>query len=211
MEKALQWLYKKKLMHLESEANLIREQLLQESLAMRRCLELLSIESNDFANSSRQKCVAQLENFHSTLKDLSDRLFPPCINEGLPYALQYSAQKWREQFYWCQFELNLPLNWQQKSLDYDCIALNILEDLLHIQITAACSKNLIFINLQQDIIDCQFNNLLTVTFEHQNINKQLSKNNQQELKYLQESFEDLTLGTCHNVSIKDENIWSFSW
>jgi predicted deacetylase len=72
VEEALQWLYKKKLMHLESEANLIREQLLQESLAMRRSLELSSIEPNEFASSSRQKCAAQLENFHSTLKELSD-------------------------------------------------------------------------------------------------------------------------------------------
>ena len=40
MENALQWWYKKKLTQLESEANLIREQLLQESFAMRRSLEL---------------------------------------------------------------------------------------------------------------------------------------------------------------------------
>ena len=72
VEEALQWLYKNQLRHLESEANLIREQLLQESLAVRRNLELSSIASHELASSSRQKCVAQLENFHSTLKQLGD-------------------------------------------------------------------------------------------------------------------------------------------
>lgn len=211
MEEALQWLYKKKLMHLESEANLIREQLLQESLAMRRSLELSSIESNEFASSCRQQCVAQLENFHSTLKELSDRLFPPCINEGLPFALQYLVQKWRKQFPWCQFELNLPLNWLQKSLEHNCIALNILEDLLRIQTTTALANNLIFINLQQNIINCQLINQLEVTFVSQNTNKQLPKNKQQELKYLQKSFEGLTLGTCHNTLTKNSNVWCFNW
>lgn len=184
---------------------------------MRRSLELSSIEPNEFASSSRQKCVAQLENFHSTLKEIgdrlisSDRLFPLCINEGLPFALQYMAKKWREQFPWCQFELNLPLNWLQKSPAHNCITLNILEDLLRIQITTAFSNNLIFINLQQNIINCQLNNQAEIAFAHKNINKHLPKNNQQELKYLQKSFEDLTLGTCHNTLTKNNNIWFFSW
>jgi hypothetical protein len=211
VEEALQWLYKKKLMYLESEANLIREQLLQESLAMRRSLELSSIESNEFASSCRQKCVTQLENFHSALKELSDRLFPPCMNEGLPFALEYLIQKWREQFPWCQFELNLPLNWLQNSLEHNCIALTIVDDLLRIHTTAASSKNLIFINLQQNVINCQPNNQLEVTFTSQNTNKQLPEINQPELKYLQESFEALTLGTCHNTLTKNSNIWRFSW
>jgi len=46
VEEALQWWYHKKLGQLESEANLIREQLLQESFALRRSLELSSIKSN---------------------------------------------------------------------------------------------------------------------------------------------------------------------
>lgn len=211
MEEALQWLYKNQLRHLESEANLIREQLLQESLAVRRNLELSSIASHELASSSRQKCVAQLENFHSTLKQLGDRLFPPCINEGLPFALQYSIQKWREQFPGCQFELNLPPSWLQKSPAHNFIILNVLEDLLRIQATAAISNNLILINLKQDTTNRKSNNQLKVTFIHQDLNKQLSKNNQQELKYLQKSFECITSGACHSTWTKDSNTWFFSW
>ena len=87
MDEALQWWYQKVLKQLESEANLICEQLLQESFAVRRSLELSSLKPNELASSSRQKCVAQLEDFHFTLKELRDRLSPPYLNEGLPFAL----------------------------------------------------------------------------------------------------------------------------
>jgi hypothetical protein len=131
VEEALQWWYEKKLRQLESEANLIREQLLQESFAMRRSLELSSIKSNKLA-SSHQKCVEQLENFHSTLKEMSDRLIFPCINEGLPFALQYLIKKWQEKFPLSQFKFKLPQKWQETSQDNsfinNFIILDTIED-----------------------------------------------------------------------------------
>jgi hypothetical protein len=211
VEEALQWWYHKKLGQLESEANLIREQLLQESFALRRSLELSSIKSNEFVSSSRQQYVAQLENFHSTLKEISDRLFPPCLNEGFPSALQYLVNKWREQFPGCQFDLGLPPNWHHKSKDHNFIALNIVEELLFVQIGESLAKNLIIIELTQNFLSQQLNNQLKITFVEQESNKQLLKNNQQELKYLQKSFECLTLGSCENILTKDRNTWSFKW
>jgi hypothetical protein len=211
VEEALQWWYHKKLGQLESEANLIREQLLQESFVMRRSLELSSIKSNEFVSPSRQQYVVQLENFHSSLKAISDRLFPPCINEGLPFALQYSVKKWREQFPGCQFKLDLPLNWRQKAQAPNFITLNIAEELLLVQIGESLTKNLIIIELKQNSLNHQLNNQLKITFVEQESNKQLLRNNQQELKYLQKSFECLTLGSCKNTLTKDSNIWSFKW
>ncbi|MFM2314936.1 MAG: hypothetical protein RLZZ04_4212 [Cyanobacteriota bacterium] len=43
------------------------------------------LSNYEFASSPRQKYVAQLENFYSTLKELSDRLFPARINAGNIY------------------------------------------------------------------------------------------------------------------------------
>ncbi|NJR46872.1 MAG: hypothetical protein HC775_14475 [Hyellaceae cyanobacterium CSU_1_1] len=55
------------------------------------------------------------------------------------------------------------------------------------------------------------NNQLKITFVEQESNKQLLKNNQEELKYLQKYFEYLTLSNYENTLTKDSNIWSFEW
>jgi hypothetical protein len=91
------------------------------------------------------------------------------------------------------------------------ITLNIVEELLLVQIGESLIKNLIIIELKQNSIDYQLNNQLKITFFEQESNKQLLKNNQQELNYLQKSFECLTLGICENTLTKDSSIWSFKW
>ncbi|MEM7759057.1 MAG: hypothetical protein AAF298_13150 [Cyanobacteria bacterium P01_A01_bin.40] len=74
MEQPWRWCYYKKLRQLESEVNLIREQLIliQESFSLRRSLELSSAKSDKFV-FCHQKYIEQIENFHSSLKALSDR------------------------------------------------------------------------------------------------------------------------------------------
>ena len=211
MDEALQWWYQKVLKQLESEANLIREQLLQESFAVRRSLELSSLKPNELASLSCQKCVAQLEDFHFTLKELSDRLSPPYLNEGLPFALQYLVTKWREQLPLCQFELNSPLNWRQKFPVHNSIILNTLAELLRIQLTENHFYNLTMIDVKQNQINHQLSNQLKITFVEPGANKDLSKKHQQELKYIQKSFEYLTLGSCQNTLSKVSNIWYFKW
>ncbi len=141
VEKAWQWWYQKKLTQLESEANLIRDRLLQESFAIRRSWELSLTESNQSNSSSPQQCVERLEEVSLALKEFSDRLYPPYLNEGLPFALQYLIRRWQEQLPEYQFKLNLPQKWQQKSSANSFIVLNILEDLLHLQETKISSNN----------------------------------------------------------------------
>lgn len=236
VENAWRWWYKKKREQWSSEANLIREQLLQESLAMRRSLELSSIKSNQFAAChqhddwtstgytsvpTHQKYVEQLENFHSSLKELSDRLDPPYLNEGLPFALQYSVERWRERLPESQFKLNLPPFWQQKSSANDFMVFSILEDLLNIQKTNTLSNNLIAIDLEQNSsISSKFNNQLKVMFVGEKATKSISDRdrlkedtygNRQELQDLQQIFEGLTSGSCSNISGENSDLWLFEW
>ena len=215
----MQWWSQKKLRQLKSEANLIREQLLQESLAMRRSLELSSIKSNQFA-ACHQKYVEQLENFHSSLKALSDRLDPPYLNEALPFALQFSVERWRERLPESQFKLNLPQKWQPKSSANDFMVLSILEDLLNIQKTNTLSNNLIAIDLEQNLSISKFDNQLQVMFLGEKATKSISDRdraeedtygNRQELQYLQQIFEGLTSGSCSNVSGENSDLWLFEW
>ena len=211
MEEALQWWYQKGLRQLESEANLIREQLLQESLAMRRSLELSSSKSNESLRSSRQKCVAQLENFHSTLKELSDRLCPPYINEGLPFALHYLTERWQKRLPNCRFELSLPQNWRSPTSTDSLVILNILEDLLRIKEAKTLFNNLIFIALKQDSSNFNSNNQLKVMFLEEKTSNSTVNNDRTELEYLQQTFEGLTSGSCSNVSTEDRDVWLFEW
>lgn len=236
MKEAIQWWYQKKLRQWSSEANLIREQLLQESFAMRRSLELSSIKSNKFA-ARHQKYVERLEHFHSSLKQLSDRLDPPYLNEGLPFALQHSVERWRERLPECQFKLNFPQKWQQKSSAEDFMVLNILEDLLNIQKTNTLSNNLIAIDLEQNSSISKFDNQLKVMFVGEKATKSRSDSdwrshrllrtcsttaardrveedthgNRQEVQYLQQIFEGLTSGSCSNISGENSDLWLFEW
>ncbi|MBE9044705.1 hypothetical protein IQ255_09845 [Pleurocapsales cyanobacterium LEGE 10410] len=219
MKEAIQWWYQKKLRQWSSEANLIREQLLQESFAMRRSLELSSIES-DKLTAHHQKYVERLENFHSSLKQLSDRLDPPYLNEGLPFALQYSVERWRERLPESQFKLNLPPFWQQKSSTDDFMVFSILEDLLNIQKTNTLSNNLIAIDLEQNLFISKFDRQLKVMFVGEKAtNSRLDSDrveedtngNRQELQYLQQIFEGLTSGSCKNISGENSDLWLFEW
>ena len=221
MEKAWQWWYNQKLTQLESEANLIRDQLLQESLAIRRSLELSLVQADksNSSSSSHQKCVERLEQFSFTLKELSDRLYPPYLNEGLPFALQYSVERWQKQMPKCKFKLNLPQAWLHETSTDSSIVLSILEDLFRIQEAKTLSNNLIFIDLQQNLFGCRANNELKIIFEEKNdqatVRDNLAKHdafsNKQELQYLQQIFESLTSGSCRNILTEDSNIWLFKW
>lgn len=235
MKEAIQWWHQKKLKQLESEANLIREQLLQESFAMRRSLELSSVKSDKFASCHQhddwtstgytsvprhQKYVEQLENFHSSLKELSDRLYPPYLNEGLPFALQHSVERWQQRLPECQFELNLPSKWQKESSADDSMVLNILEDLLNIQKTHTLSNNLIAIELEQNSSLGKFDRQLKVMFVRERTKnftadntcaEEITDGTRQKLQYLQQIFEGLTSGSCSNILGENSELWLFEW
>lgn len=204
MEKALQWWYARKLRQLESEANLIKEQLLQESFAMRRSLELSS-DKLGFCTASHQKYLKRLESFHSSLKQLGDRLYPSSLNEGLPYAIEQSSQQWQQLFGY-QFQLNLTQNWVSVTPMVDFIILSILEDLLRIQVEKTLSNNLVFIDLEQNVFDGKTNNRLKVVLAAED-----TLSNDRELEYLQQMFESLTSGTCKSIVMENSNIWLFKW
>ena len=210
MKEALQWWYKRKLTQLKSEANVIREQLLQESFAMRRNLELSPIKSGKFA-ACHQRYVEQLEDFHSSLKELSDRLYPSYIEAGLPAALQYSVEQWQKQLPHFQFELSLPQNWRSPNSTDSSIVLDILKDLLRIKEGKTLFNNLIFIALEQNTSSCSTNNQLKVMFLGKKVNDIAINSDRTELQYLQQTFESLTSGSCSNILTEDSDVWLFNW
>lgn len=204
MEEGLQWWYRKKIEQLESEASLIREQLLQESFAMRRSLELSLILERS-TDSSHQKYLEQLESFHQKLKDLSDRLSPPYLNEGLPWALQYLIKKWQEEFINCQFDLQLPTNWHQKDRDIEYTIFNLVKELFELKLTNSLANYKVFLNFKQN----QTNNLKIIFYTKDRETKTEDEKKRQ--KTLQESFQYLTAGVCKIEKQKGCHIWYFSW
>jgi hypothetical protein len=205
VEEGLQWWYRQKIEQLESEASLIREQLLQESFAMRRSLELSLMRSDRATNSCHQKYLKQLESFHQKLKDLSDRLSPPYINEGLPWALQYLIKKWQEEFINCQFDLQLPTSWHQKDRDIEYIIVNFIEELLELKLKNSLASYKIFLELKQN----RANNIEIIFLTKECETKTEDKKKRQ--KYIQESFQLLTSGVCKIEKQQDRQIWYFIW
>ena len=149
MEQAMQWWYDRQSQKLTWEAAQIRDCLLQESLAIRRSLELSLINSDKLSINPEIKWIEQFENFHAYLKGLCDRLSPPYLEEGLPFALDYLIQKWQRESTNCEFQLQVTSKLNQNPLNYNRIILSILDEVLKIEILDLLQKVFIYIDLQQ--------------------------------------------------------------
>ncbi len=222
MEQAWQWWYDKQLRQLDCEASQIRDGLLQQSFVMRRNLELSLLNRKEFSSPIFQEWLTKLENLHSSLQELSDRLSPPYLSEGLPLAIQYLVQKWQTQQPSFQFKLQLPSNWLNKSAARNRIVLTCLEEIL--QITLARLKANTFTKpgsitqeIQQKVsilitLDKkQEQNQLKIQITYPDSASAIALQQYQEIKYLRQSFMLLTSGQCCYQCQQQMDEWCFRW
>ncbi|MDJ0568052.1 MAG: hypothetical protein QNJ53_03300 [Pleurocapsa sp. MO_192.B19] len=207
MEQAIQWWYEQQYRQLTWEADQIRDRLLQESFSVRRSFELSSIESNKLSVNPEHKWIERFEIFHMYLKELSDRLSPPYLEEGLPLAIEYLLQKWIIAKPNCEFQLQLIPQWQQNSSERNRIILTTLDELLRIEVSEFIKKAFIFIDLQQN----QRDNQLKIIVKPLKFDATVFSNKCSELEYLSQSFRVLTSGTWITQTYKSESTHCLSW
>lgn len=191
MEQALQWWHNQRAEQLNSEAIQIRDRLLQESFAFRRSLELSQLQSDQLLNYTDCTWIRRFEIFHYHLKELSDRLCPPYLEEGLPLAIEYLIEKWKIAHPYCEFQWKFTPKSQQNLSQRNRIILTMLDELFLIEIAKCTNKELVVIDLVQNKED----NQLKITIQLSQHSESSSSDNHRELKYLQESFRVLASGT----------------
>ncbi|MGV2827548.1 hypothetical protein [Myxosarcina sp. GI1(2024)] len=133
--------------------------------------------------------IEQFQIFHAYLKELSDRLSPPYLEEGLPLAIECLVQKWQLAKPNCKFQLKLTSQWRQNSSDRNRIVLTAVDGILELKLSDL-KKVLIGIELQQNARD----NQLKITLERHASHSALSSDKCRELEYLSQSFRILTSG-----------------
>ena len=222
MERAWQWWYDKQLKQLDCEASRIRDGLLQQSFIMRRSLELSLLNRKEFSSPIFQEWLTKLENLHSSLKELSDRLSPPYLEESLPLAIQYVVQKWQIQQPLFQFKLQLPSNWLNKSLARNRIVLTCLEEILQITLAglranAVAEHDSISQEIQQQVSilisldNKKEQNELRIHITYPDSISAIALRQYQEIKYLRQSFMLLTSGQCSYQDRQQMDEWCFRW
>jgi hypothetical protein len=207
MEQALQWWYNQQSRQLTWEATQIRDCLLQESCAMRRSLELCRVKQDNLSLNSNENWIERLEIFHTYLQELSDRLSPPYLEEGLPLAIEYLVQKWQiVQPDW-QFQLRLTPQWRQQSIESEGLILATIDELLKLWLTDVVKKAFLFLDLQQNEQD----NLLKIIINPLNSDSVGSLPKWRDLEYLSQSFQVLTSGTWRTQTQKKTTTYCLQW
>lgn len=207
MEQALQWWYNQQSRQLTKEAAQIRDCLLQESCAMRRGLELCRMKPDKLLFSSNENWIERFEIFHTYLQELSDRLSPPYLEEGLPLAIEYLVKKWQKVHPDWQFQLRLTPQWRQQSSASERLILATIDELLKLWLRGVVKKAFLFLDLQQNEQD----NQLKIIINPLNSDSVGSLPKLRDLKYLSQSFQVLTSGTWITQTHNKATIYDWKW
>ncbi|MBW4431467.1 MAG: hypothetical protein KME28_06975 [Pelatocladus maniniholoensis HA4357-MV3] len=206
-QQALQWWSCRQSLKMFLEAEKIRDGLLQESFTIRRSLELLPEGNLELSANQTQELLKKIDNFHQSLAQLSDRLFPVYIQDNLPLAIQYLLEPWLRSHSHIYFHLDMPQSWRHESADRSLIILRTIEELLRISLPDFLTQISIYICLQQ-----QANvGKLTLQITYPDISTVVFYKNLPEREFICQTFRFLTSGKCfccsNNLSVVCYLFW----
>lgn len=175
-------------MKLRHEAEAIRNGLLQESFVLRRSLEM-SAHQGKFSECG---CLERMEQLHGALKELSDRLSPPYIDESLPYAIQHLLKSWQGRYPSLSIRSRLPDDWQNDPYEQRRAILMVLDELLQISLAELPSISAIDLCLEQQNQRAS----LKIDISYANSSPLNPYSKSPNLNYLRSIFEALASGNC---------------
>ena len=189
-QRSLRWWYNKQSERRFQDAELIRDGLLQEAFTLRRTLELSLMNSPESMEKTHQELLETFERFHHDLKELSDRLSPPYLDDNLPLAIQSLLSGWQVKYPAMQVELKLPHDWQRESSEQSRLILMALDELLGISLSGATGQTCLKLHLTAQAAG----NELTVQIKP--LNHATRGTNLHELHHLERTLHCLMPGQC---------------
>jgi hypothetical protein len=230
MQKAMQWWSEKLTTRLWCESEQIREELLQDMFAIRRSLELSLVNNRDISIAMSQDWLERFGQLHQSLGLLRNVLSPAYIEESLPLAIQSMLNQWEYSFsqregvapiadnlaHEClrssspnrlTVATELPADWLPEPLGRSRVILSTVSELLKIAVPEAESGIHLVIRLRQQK---QLGELM-IAANYFDTFPRLSRAHRQELRYLQQSFQCLTSGTCSYQKRESTMTWYLRW
>jgi hypothetical protein len=208
-QRSLRWWHLRQSMKLRREAEEIRNGLLQESFVLRRNLEMFHINQGEQATAGEpsRDCLETMEKFHRSLKELSDRLSLPFIDESLPQAIQHLLESWQLRYPAIAVNASLPAEWVPDRYEHRRAILMVLDDLCQITLSELSTLDSIMVSLQQK---GQTGRLIT-QFAYSSPSTLSPHLDLSNLKYLQPVFPFLTPGNCSYQCTDSTLTWYFDW
>lgn len=207
IQQALQWWSSRQSTKLFLEAEKIRDDLLQDSFTIRRNLDLLSVDNLNLSGNRIQECLKHIDNFHHSLVQLSDRLFPASLQDSFPLAIECLLEPWLASNHHLYFQIDMPVYWRHERVERSLIVLTALNELLSISLAEVLAPTSIYINLKQHKNIGQ----LIVEITYPNLSTFVLYSSLPELSYLCESFKLLTSGKCFSRTRNLRVSWHFYW
>ncbi|MHC0065738.1 hypothetical protein ACWATR_23030 [Nostoc sp. UIC 10890] len=207
IQQALQWWSSRQSTKLFIEAEKIRDNLLQDSFTIRRNLDLLSGDNLNLSDNRIQECLKHIDNFHHSLVQLSDRLFPASLQDSFPLAIECLLEPWLASSSQLYFQIDMPVYWRHEPAERSLVVLTALNELLTISLTEVLTPTSIYINLKQHSNIGQ----LIVEITYPNVSTFVLHSRLPELNYLCESFRLLTSGKCFSRTKNLSISWYFYW
>ncbi|BAY60388.1 hypothetical protein NIES22_04470 [Calothrix brevissima NIES-22] len=206
-QRALIWWHSRQWMRMYQEAEMIHNDLLQESFVIRRQLEIAALNASVYQQQPEQSYLATIEKFHHSLKELSEYLSPAHIDDSLPLAIQHVLVKWRSRIPELNLQMEIPTDWPSESLYTIRVLLIALEELLQIIVSNIPGNLSILVSLKPRK---NFHELI-VQLTYFNISKQAYLSNFTESNYLRHAFNLLLWGKCFYRHHDNREIWYFRW
>lgn len=207
IRQALQWWANKESMKRFLEAEKIRDYLLQESFAIRRSLDMLTVDDLDLSVNKIQDCVIKIDNFHQSLVEISDRLFPWHIQYSLPLAIECLLESRLVGNSDLSLHIDMPVIWRHQSTEHNLLILTILDELLSMALPEFLTPISIVITLKQGQKICYL--MLQITYP--DVYTMNMYTNLRELKYMCDIFYFMTSGKCVYRSHFLQASWCFYW
>ncbi|MEM7062092.1 MAG: hypothetical protein AAF572_02885 [Cyanobacteria bacterium P01_B01_bin.77] len=199
-----QWFHARQCHHLLTQSEIIREQLLQQTFALMRSLELGAMDASSAEDAQQwQSCLALTQTFHQSLESLSHELWPPFVEESLPLALQHIIKQWADQST-MQVNLDLPADWpQQQSHKQNLVIWCIRQCLLVLQ-PSEHSASLALIAIKNRA-------KLQLSLDRLALDTMNGPSLQYELKQIQQIFQFFMPGHCQITYGKTSVSFEFDW
>jgi hypothetical protein len=193
-------------MQLSSEAEQIRDCLLQESFTIRRSLELSLLNEDSTSAEFNQDLLKKMEKLYYCLQQLGDRLSPAYIEDSLPLAIKFLVESWLPSSN-LKIKMEFPTFWQQETIDRNLVILRILDELLQISSLELVAERAIQISLKQQGNISE----LIVKVSYPDVPTLISYWGREDLEYLSQTFQFLTSGQCFRRREELTVVWYFRW
>ncbi|MEB3147196.1 MAG: hypothetical protein VKL02_13820 [Cylindrospermopsis raciborskii 1523720] len=166
---------------------------------------------NQSFNTSISEHIKRVENFHHSLVELSDRLFPIYIEESLPLSIQCLLDSCFIAHPHISVDFDMPSSWRKESAQFSLLTLRTIQELVSLTVPTFSDPLSVYINLK----DRKNIRELTLEIIYPDISTLLFYSSLPELKYLSSSWEFLISGKCfyHVVNYKGNYkiAWFFCW